>query len=39
MKFDTILTFYENDNKINFNNIPENIQKSILDLLKNIIEI
>jgi hypothetical protein len=34
MKFDVILSFYENDEKINFNNIPENIQKTILDLLK-----
>lgn len=34
MKFDIILSFYEDDNKINFNNIPEKIQKTILDLLK-----
>jgi hypothetical protein len=34
MKFDCNLTFYEDDNKINFNDIPEKIQKTILDLLK-----
>ena len=34
MKFDVILSFYENDEKINFNNIPDKIQKTILDLLK-----
>ena len=34
MKFNSTLSFYEDDNKINFNNIPEKIQKTILDLLK-----
>jgi hypothetical protein len=34
MKFNTMLTFYEDDDKINFNNIPEKIQKTILVLLK-----
>ena len=34
MKFEVNLTFYEDDDKINFNNIPEKIQKNILDLLK-----
>jgi len=34
MKFNTTLSFYEDDNKINFNNIPEKIQKTILDLFK-----
>jgi hypothetical protein len=34
MKFECNLTFYEDDNKINFNDIPEKIQKTILDLLK-----
>ena len=34
MKINSTLSFYEDDNKINFNNIPEKIQKTILDLLK-----
>jgi len=34
MKFNAMLTFYEDDDKINFNNIPEKIQKTILVLLK-----
>jgi hypothetical protein len=34
MKFNIILTFFENDNKINFNSIPDNIQKEILDSFK-----
>ena len=29
MKFNSTLSFYEDDNKINFNNIPEKIQKTI----------
>ena len=34
MKFNIILIFFENDNKINFNSIPDNIQKEILDSFK-----
>ena len=34
MKFNIILTFFENDNKINFNSMPEYIQKEILDSFK-----
>ena len=32
MKFDVNLTFYEDDDKINFNNIPDKIQKNILEI-------
>jgi hypothetical protein len=34
MKFNIILTFFEDDNKINFNSIPDNVQKEILDSFK-----
>ena len=34
MKFNVELKFYEDDNNINFNDIPTSIQKEFLDLLK-----
>ncbi len=34
MKYDITLTFYENDSKINFTDIPKNIQTDILQSLK-----
>lgn len=37
MKFNIFLKFFENDNKINFNSIPDTIQKEILDSFKQLI--